>query len=144
MDFVQTIELDPNFLEAYLTRAYALINLYGYELAAQDLNHVIQFQTPYASEALYQRSKCFYNLGLMDLTIKDCDNLLQIGWVTPEIYHLRAMAKMHSKNFAEALLDYDEALKLAPENADLLHNKAELIKAIENQKEVATTKEVSS
>lgn len=144
MDFVKTIELDSSFLEAYLLRAYSLINLHGYELAAQDLNHVIQFQTPYASEALYNRSKCFYNLGLMDLTIKDCNNLLEIGWVTLEIYHLRAMAKMHLKNFADALLDYDEALKLAPENEDLLHNRAELLKAMEHHEELASTKEVSS
>jgi tetratricopeptide (TPR) repeat protein len=134
LDFVQTVTLDPSFLEGYLMRAYALMNLKGYEQAAQDLNHVIGFESPYAAEALYNRSKCFYSLGLMELTIKDCDNLVSIGWNSADVYHLRAMAKIHFKDFDGALLDYDEALKLAPEQPDLLHNKAELIKAIEQLK----------
>ena len=134
MDFVQTVTTDPSFLEGYLLRAYALINLGGYEQAAHDLNHVIKFETPFAGEALYHRAKCFYNLQLMDLVIKDCDNLLEIGWISTEIYHLRAMAYIHFKDFETALANYELALQLDPTNTDLLYNKQELVKAIEQLK----------
>jgi tetratricopeptide (TPR) repeat protein len=131
MDFVQVVTIDPNYVEGYLLRAYALINLGSYEAAAHDLNFVIKFETPLAAEALYHRAKCFYNLQLMDLVIKDCNNLLEIGWTTPEIYNFRAMASLHLRNFQDAIKDCEEALKLDPNNEDLLHNKTEILKAIE-------------
>lgn len=142
MDFMQTIHLDPEFLEGYLLRAYTLINLGVFEEAAHDLNHVIKFETSMSAEALYHRSKCFYNLQLMELTIKDCDNLLEIGWISTEIYSLRAMAYLHFKDFDKALEDCDTALKLDPENVDLLHNKGEVLKAIEQLKNEEATKNV--
>jgi tetratricopeptide (TPR) repeat protein len=142
MDFMQTIQLDHNFLEGYLLRAYTLMNLGVFDEAAHDLNHVIKFETSMSAEALYHRAGCFYNLQLMELAIKDCDNLLQIGWVTAEIYSLRAMAHLHFKDFEKALEDCESALKLAPENQDLIHNRGEVLKAIEQLKNEVTTETV--
>ena len=142
MDFVQTVSLDPNFVEGYLVRAYALMNLGSFEDAAHDLNHVIQFETSVAGEALYNRAKCFYNIQRMDLVIKDCDNLLEIGWVSTEIYNLRAMAHIHFKDFDKALADYELALQLDPTDENLQYNKGEILKAIEQLKNEVVKSEV--
>jgi tetratricopeptide (TPR) repeat protein len=142
MDFVHSIQLAPEILETYLLRGYAVMNLGGYEEAIQDFEHVIRHKAPFSAEALYHRSKCFYNIQRMDLAIKDCDNLLQIGWIATDVYALRAMAYLHFQNYQKALEDYDEALKLDPTNEDLLHNRAEVWKAIQDlRKQAGTTPE---
>jgi tetratricopeptide (TPR) repeat protein len=41
------------------------------------------------------------------------------------------MASLHLRNFQDAIKDCEEALKLDPNNEDLLHNKTEILKAIE-------------
>jgi tetratricopeptide (TPR) repeat protein len=129
MDFVQTVTLAPDFTDAYLLRGYAMMNLGGYAEAAQDFNYVIGAKSERSGEALYHRSKCFYNLRNIDLAIKDCDNLLQIGWVTTEIYGMRAMCYLVLREFDKAIADYDLALTLDPDNADILHNKNETLRA---------------
>lgn len=145
MDFVHSIQLAPDVLETYLLRGYAMMNLGGYVEAIHDFEHVIKHNAPFAPEALYHRSKCFYNVQRMDLAIKDCDNLLQIGWIATDVYALRAMAYLHLQNYHQALTDYEEALRLDPTNEDLLHNKAAVEKAIQDlHRQAGTSPETST
>ena len=56
--FNKTIELNPNYVDAYFQRGYCFYNLQKYQKAMQEMNKVLQLDENYY-QAYYEKGFCF-------------------------------------------------------------------------------------
>ncbi len=110
LDFSKALSLKPNNSDIFYHRGISWVGLNEYEKAINDFNAVSTASPDYA-DALYHRGYCYFQLQKPEIAVKDLTLSLSI---TPsaEAYYQRGLIKKFYKKYTDALLDFDEALKL--------------------------------
>ncbi len=126
--FTKAIELDPQYLNAYIERGdeYNSLGM----LAQSDkmieddvflaiLDYTMAFKIdPTSYRALNGRAHAFMNLGKLDSAIKDMTKVIEIQpKKSPIGYVNRGTVFAESGKYAEAIIDFSKAIELDPNNA---------------------------
>ncbi|MFK8045499.1 MAG: tetratricopeptide repeat protein [Crocinitomicaceae bacterium] len=77
-------------------------------------------------EVLYERAVLYTNLKKNDLALFDLNKLIELENDNPFFYACRAFVKTGLKDMSGAILDYQETIKLDPEDA-IAHNNLGLL-----------------
>jgi len=118
--FTKVLELNgKNPIQTRVQRARARIALKKFDGALEDLNVGLE-REPSNPALLLLRSRVLQMLGKNEEAQKDVEAALAKRPGMPEGLHLRAMLAASNGDIGRALADYEELLKLAPDNTMLL------------------------
>lgn len=133
-DYSRAIKLDPKFVDAYFSRSsvYASdlpIVERDYAKAAADLTSILEI-VPRDFSARFNRALCYEQLRQYDEAIGDYSTIIEEGADFSRVaektaclvhaYRNRGRAyQWYKKDYAKAVADYNEALRLNP-NADMV------------------------
>jgi tetratricopeptide (TPR) repeat protein len=120
IECTKAIEIDPNSIQARITRAAAYVEKAKYAEAIADCTAVIN-RDPDNTIAYYQRSMTYIKNGDYDKAIADCNQVIELGMKNHFAYFNRGVAYA-KKSFASndpaskdlALADFFTATKLSP------------------------------
>ena len=107
-DFAKAIEINPNYVEAYHTRAAFYISQGEYNLALADSTKAIEINPDYAG-AYYARGFIYGSQGKHDLSIADSTKAIEINPYHPGAYYNRACVRLHLEEWKEAKSDLTAA-----------------------------------
>lgn len=129
----RAIELDPNNIIYYWTRGMRRAHLEDYDLAVPDFTKVIEFGSDLEdiAAAYLQRATCYELLQQREKLLSDLDWLIKHGKGDSHIYAWRADCHRRLNHLREAIEDFSAAIQLAPENDELLLQRARTAYAIE-------------
>ena len=118
--FTKVLELNgKNPIQTRVQRARARIALKKFDAALEDLNVGLERESSNPA-LLLLRSRVLQMLGKNAEAQKDVEAALAKRPGMPEGLHLRAMLAASNGDIGRALADYEELLKLAPDNTMLL------------------------
>jgi len=123
--FNRALAENPHDISALHGRAYAHLEEEKTDLAIAELTALIALKHDY-SMAYATRAQAYFENNQIDLALKDCATGLTYKdelSVRHEIYHLRGRIYRSIKQYDKAKLDFDAALKLAPQDAGLYWNR---------------------
>ncbi len=83
------------------------------------VSHPLRAQTP---EALFAEGDSAYIHGNLPRAIELYESILHNGYISGELYYNLGNAYYRSGNIAQAILNYERARRLMPEDEDLRHN----------------------
>lgn len=109
----KAITLDPNFTEAYVSRAEAHINLGNSEAAFKDFNKAIQLDPTYA-EIYFNRGKIFAELEQYEKAFGDFNKTIQLKPDFAEVYFERGKIYFSLSAYKKASEDFNRTLSIAP------------------------------
>jgi tetratricopeptide (TPR) repeat protein len=124
MDFDEAIVMDPEFIKAYLVRAYVRRKLNDNEGALKDYSAVIKLDPKHA-DAYDGRGQVYSRMGAMDQALADYTRAIQLGASDRATTHFNR-ATVHAKrgSLALAIDDYSEAIQHNPKFGDAYHSRA--------------------
>jgi tetratricopeptide (TPR) repeat protein len=113
----QAQEFAQDALKAYNQKNYRItVDKAGQSLALVPVNADLHFWKGYAH----------YYLKEFDNAVSELDLALAQGFKPLEVYRVRSLAKFEKKDYEGALADFNEGLKLDPNNLMFLAGKAEI------------------
>ena len=121
--FTDQIRDDPSSFVAFLGRAQAYERLRSHPNALDDYNTALQLD-PTSLEALRGRSRVHTTLGDHELALQDITKVIDNVAATTDDYAARANINTLHQEFAEAVADYDTAMKLDPTNMSYVRQRA--------------------
>jgi len=124
--FSRTIELDPDFPEAYYRRGIAKYYLGNYEEAIADYDEAIRLKPDFAM-AFYNRGNAKDNLKDYKGAINEYNRAIELKPDYADAFYNRGIVKDNLKDYKGALKDYTKAIGLYgednPEAADAFYNR---------------------
>ena len=117
-DFDTTINLAPDFADAYINRGYARQKLGDFEGAIKDYDTAIRLGEDYAY-VYFSRGIVKADSGDKKGAIKDYGRAIRLDPAYVDVYHRRARAKSDLGDNKGAIEDYNTMIRLKPER-DLL------------------------
>ena len=90
-----------------------------YGEAIQALDEQLQ-QSPGDSESLYWRGVSHHRLGHVDLALQDYSAAIREGFIRPDVYSARGDLYLQQKLGEVAAADFEDALRLQPNDAEML------------------------
>lgn len=135
IDYCQVLDFDKNDIEALLMRAYIYVIRRDYKAARLDYNRLL------VVEPLNYSGR----LGLVTLNQKEKKYTMAMEMITqlieefPEditVYLIRAGIETELEQYDAAILDYEKAIKLNPDNSDVYLHRGELY-LLQNKKALA-------
>jgi tetratricopeptide (TPR) repeat protein len=121
--FSHSVRLNPNFMEAYLSRGITLITIGEYELAVTDLTKAISLNSKHG-KAYYNRGVAYTELGQYSSAIKDYTKAYHNGVRDDSLYFNRGLSYLRLGMYEPAILDYTEAIALNPNFVEAYNNRA--------------------
>jgi len=136
-DFSKIVNINPNFEQAYLKRGKLYLQLAELDLAKKDLEHYRQLKPTDSevdtlidntdqSQLLIREAKKEYNNKNYPKAIEYLSEVIQHCPQSLELRKLRADSYYHINETEMAIGDYSRAVKLQPDNTDLLVKIGEL------------------
>jgi tetratricopeptide (TPR) repeat protein len=113
LDLSKYLEMRSNDKNALFYRALTRIGMNEIQSAVSDLSLVIQL-SPRDAIALYHRGYCYFQLQKPEFAVIDL-NASIVQNPSAEAFYQLGLIKKYYKKYTEALLDFDEALKLNPD-----------------------------
>jgi tetratricopeptide (TPR) repeat protein len=115
-DYDEAIKLDPQYVNAYINRGMAHDSKGDSDAAAADFSRVIEFK-PEDPLAYYDRGyiRCWEKHDC-DGGIADLSRAIELGHEDAPTYFYLAIAYQGKKDYRHAIVNYDEGLKLSPDN----------------------------
>jgi tetratricopeptide (TPR) repeat protein len=116
--FTAAIKLNPDHVSSYLRRGNSYLALKQNDQALEDFDKAISFKDDsdeHKSFAYQDRGVLYLNIGKFKEGIDDETNAINLK-PRPENYSVRGRCKRGLKDYHGALSDYEEALKLDPDN----------------------------
>jgi tetratricopeptide (TPR) repeat protein len=112
-DCTKAITLSPNYSEAYIRRAAALIDLERPGTAIRDLNKAIQL-TPKNADAFIMRgiAQAHRRRRKYDLAIQDYNKALRLDSASELSHYNRGHAYYNQHDYAQAIQDFSAAIRL--------------------------------
>jgi len=136
--YTKAIELDPNFIDAYINRGNSYQNLKQYKKAIENYDQAIKLDPKFAF-AYNNRGYSFYNLKQDKEAIEDYNQAIKLDPEFALAYNNRGLSFYNLKQYKKAFKDYNQAIKLDPEcvfaynnRGNSYHNLKQYEKAIEN------------
>ena len=121
-DYTMTIQLEPDFAEAYNNRGNAKDELGQHFAAITDYDITIRLKPDYAGVYL-NRGIAKAKLGQYFAAITDYDIAIRLKPDYAETYYNRGNAKSHLEQYFAAITDYDIAIRLKPDYAETYNNR---------------------
>jgi len=109
----KAIELDPNYVEAYVNRGLSFHELQQYRRAIQDFGKAIVLD-PNCAEAYRNRGMDYAFLQQKSEAIRDFDKAIALEPNYAQPYSDRGMAYMIFQQYTKAIQDFDKAIGLDP------------------------------
>ena len=135
-EYGHVLSLEPDNLSAHYFRAYANIHRRQYALAKSDYEAILQL-VPRHLEARLGLARVNELLGRKS-DARDELNLLVEQFPDSAIcYAARATFESQQQQYAVALYDWDEAIRLAPRNTDFVVTKVSLLLTLNRKSEAA-------
>jgi tetratricopeptide (TPR) repeat protein len=113
-NYDKVIEINPNFIEAYINRAIAKNRLDLYEDAIKDLEHIIKVN-PDNVHAYISLGVNYTWLGNRDRAFSCYEKAMKLNSEDPLPYYNRAMLYEEIREHENAEKDYEMAIKLKPD-----------------------------
>ena len=113
----KSIELNPNFYQAYNNRGSVKVRIGQYNSAIVDLNEALSYKSDFA-EAYCNRGLAKINLNQYNSAIEDYDRAITLKRDDAEAYCNRGIAKASLGQYHSAITDFDEALNRKPNFAE--------------------------
>ena len=155
-DFDQAIHIsrghlylkDPIFFSYFFSRALARFNLDDYRGAIEDLDEAIEkFPHPDIAEAHVLRGISYGRLGRAEMAaevlreyvtaIDDLDLGYRHNLQVASVFYTRGLAHFYLGNFLQAIVYFDEAIKLTPQLAEALAMRGRALLALGREGEAA-------
>jgi tetratricopeptide (TPR) repeat protein len=114
-DFSQAIRLGRDYTDAYINRGHAHYERGSYELAIEDYNQVIRIEPRNAAAWNWRGSAWYRKDGQKALA--DFSQAITINPGYALAWHNRGNVHFNNGDFAAALADLNQAIKLAPSRA---------------------------
>jgi len=115
-DYTRSIEIKPDYAEAYINRGAAYNGLEHYNHAVADFSRAIQIKPDYA-EAYINRGAAYNNLGKHRLAIEDLDKGIAIRPGYAEAYFSRGVAHNARHKYSQAIEDFSRTIDIKPSYA---------------------------
>jgi len=109
------IRLDPNSIDAYVSRGYAYYIKHLYDQAIADYTKAITLK-PNSYSAYYLRGAAYRDKGLYDQAIADYTKMVTLFPTDDNYYYARADVYEKKGLRDQAITDYRAALRIAPKN----------------------------
>jgi len=108
--YTKAIDMDPDFEDAYESRASAYESINDYEKAAEDYNTLSIFDEK-EEEYYYRSARMYYNLDDYTKCLSKVNDALDKKRIYPEAQQLKVNALMKLEKYNEALENAKEALR---------------------------------
>ncbi|QUD86826.1 tetratricopeptide repeat protein [Phenylobacterium montanum] len=123
-DFDEALVLNPQYLEALINRAGALMHQGDRARAANDYSAIVAINSHFFSaEDFLSRGIAHEHLGQFDLAIEDYSSAIQrrpkISHTLYGAYLMRGSAYAHTGSPELAIADYNQANKIEPDDAEI-------------------------
>ena len=116
-DYTQAIELNPQFVEAYLKRATTRYKLGDDRGTLKDCTQALQIN-PNLAQAYYYQGRARYRLGYTQAAIEAYTQAIRLEPDESQAYYHRSIANHDLKELPLAVEDLKKALKLFSEQGD--------------------------
>ena len=90
----------------------------NYERALDDYAEALHIDTAYVP-AQTESARCWWALGDVQQAVTECNKAIQSAPNYPDTYALRAAIRRSQREYQMAIRDFDIALRLAPQWADV-------------------------
>jgi tetratricopeptide (TPR) repeat protein len=120
--FTKALEVDPDWVEAYVNRGQAYVFQGDWDKAIKDFDQALNLD-PETFEALYNRGRVYTKMGQPGKAIADYTTALKLKKNDWQIYYNRGNAYLDAEKYPDALKDFNQALKLDPKNPGIIHNR---------------------
>ncbi|MCU0498065.1 MAG: tetratricopeptide repeat protein [Anaerolineae bacterium] len=125
------IELDPDYVPAYVQRGYVSYVQRNDPQALADFDRALELD-PNSTAALNNRGMLYLSQGRFQQAIDDFDRVIALAPEDPLGYHNRAVVHASEGSFDFALDDLETALSLDPEYAEAYATRGAIYLAMAN------------
>ena len=112
----QAIHLDPNYVEVYIFRGFALEIKGEYDRAIKNYSKAIELNPKYV-EAYYFRGSAWRKKGEYDRAIKNYSKAIELNPKYVEAYNDRGSTWGKKGEYDKAIIDFNRAIELDPRYA---------------------------
>jgi tetratricopeptide (TPR) repeat protein len=116
VEFTKTIELNPNYIDAYQYRAIAYVQLREYDLALADLDKAISLN-PDDAYLFHVRGVFYKEIGDFDRALADQNKAIDLDPQYVDAYLERGISYGSKGDYDNALADFNKAIELDPSYA---------------------------
>jgi tetratricopeptide (TPR) repeat protein len=128
-DYDKSIEINPNFTEAYINRGNARGSLGLWDLALEDFNTALSL-SPDDHRIYNNRANIFRRLEQFEAALQDSNKAIEIKPDFADSYFTRGSVKFAMQKHLEAIKDFDAGLRLNPSSAKGYNNRGLAKKAL--------------
>ncbi len=119
-DLNKSIEVDPEYPNAYVNRGNVYSMREEYQQAIADYDRALQLRPTYY-DALTNRAITNALLGNFEKSLTDYDRALKIQPNNGQIYFNRGLTHFQMRHWESSLSDYNMAIKLNPKNGQVYY-----------------------
>jgi tetratricopeptide (TPR) repeat protein len=120
--YTKSIELNPEFLAAYINRGSIYHDIKEYEKAIKDFNKAVEIN-PEIAEAYNNRGYSYICIKEYEKALRDLDRAIQLKPGNMGAYNNRGLAYAGLKEYEKAIKDYNKAIELNPGYSPAYHNR---------------------
>lgn len=137
-DCTKLLRLNPNEHKAYWDRCLAWLELGNYQEGIKDCTQYLKLRPDFI-QGYIARAGMFKDIGNLQRSIEDCSYALSMGsldshW-TQTAYSCRADCYGLLNNYQAALQDYNQSIRLAPEEIENYQKRGFIHEELENYHE---------
>ncbi len=121
----KSLEIDPNFVDAYIIRANAYEKLKKYENAISDYTAVLKIKQDYL-DAYYNRGLIYGKLKMYKEAIEDFTKFIENSPRNSDAYIFRGKAFAKIGNYQKAIEDFTKAIEINERNYEAYLSRADV------------------
>ncbi|MEG4230044.1 tetratricopeptide repeat protein [Microcoleus sp. N9_B2] len=137
-DYTRLLQLNPNESQAYWHRGLAWLELGNYQESIKDCTQYLKLRPDFI-QGYIARAGQFKDIGNLQRAIEDCTYALSLGGLSSYweqmAYSCRGDCYALLKNYQAALQDYNQSIRLAPEEIKNYQKRGLIHKELENYHE---------
>lgn len=134
-DYTRLLQLNPNESKAYWHRSLAWASLENYQEAIKDCTQFLKLRPDFV-KGYIARAGLFKDTGNLQRAIDDCTHALSLGSDWDHIaYSLRGDCYGVLENYQAALQDYNQSIRLQPEEIESYQKRGFIHQELENYHE---------
>lgn len=118
----KAIQLDPQYVTAYIDRAFAYSRLGNYQRVLEDSNRAIELN-PGNAKPYVNRGLGYSRLGNHKQAIEDYNKAIELNPTNTLAYVNRSSVYIKVSNYKQAVKDASKAIELDPKNALAYYNR---------------------
>lgn len=127
----ESLEINPEYFDAYLERAYAFVLMGKFYEAIKDLDKILDLNSSF-TPAYILRGKAYFDINNQSNALKDFNSAINLDKSYPEAFSLRADLYYNLEEFNKAKLDYDRAISIDKLNPNYFNNRGNIHQKLKN------------